>query len=662
MKMLHSLAVASSLLACALASAGQRPGAQEIKPFRQLSIGKAKTIDTIPFGSKTAIDLKQGRVMAENPALEDWKDHTPSSNTLPVGEVIDATRVTPGRFWPAISFTGWSPADPTLAVGPNHVIVTVNSQIAFYDKNGGQTFNQAAQTFFSGLGATDFQYDPRVLFDRLTQRYYLLFAEQRDSGQISKILLAVSDDANPNGTWYRYRIEAKYTSGGSSYWMDYPSFGFNKDGIVICGNMFGFSSGFAGTEFITIPKAPLLSGGTATASYVIDSNAGSVQLADTWDPNLGYAFGVEDWNTSSLKLHALGNLGGTPTYTTTTITVPSFGYPTQSAPSSPGRLDTLDGRLYQATWRTGKLLAMHTTQSGGVNRVRWYEIGLNNWPNGSPSLIQAGNVAPPSGPHFHMGGVAENGVGDISMGFTRSASSGDGKPADFMAAGHKFSDALGVMGTPTLLQASFGSGYQGSGTNRWGDYFRTVVDPVDDLTFWGVGMVADSGGNWQAVVNRWTVSQETTVAPTSLNLFRGIAISGGLGELATSDDQRYIVRNGLVANGGESPITLDLSATAPSATLGSLKFVLEGQASTTGLNQSIDLWDWTTSAWVTIDTRAATMNADSAVVASASGNLSRFVQGGTLAVKARLRLRPAGLLNASTWQYRFDQAVWRFVS
>lgn len=76
----------------------------------------------------------------------------------------------------------------------------------------------------------------------------------------------------------------------------------------------------------------------------------------------------------------------------------------------------------------------------------------------------------------------------------------------------------------------------------------------------------------------------------------------------------------------------------------------------------LELSERTSNAWSTIDTRAVTMNADSATVASASGDLGRFVQSGTLAVRARLRLKSAGLLNSSLWQYRFDQAVWRFVS
>jgi len=41
-----------------------------------------------------------------------------------------------GRGWTAIQQLGWNPPDPALAVGPDHVVVTVNQEIAWYTKGG----------------------------------------------------------------------------------------------------------------------------------------------------------------------------------------------------------------------------------------------------------------------------------------------------------------------------------------------------------------------------------------------------------------------------------------------------------------------------------------------------------------------------------------------
>ena len=36
--------------------------------------------------------------------------------------------------------TGWTPPDPEMAVGPDHVVLMTNGKIAFFTKTGTQTF------------------------------------------------------------------------------------------------------------------------------------------------------------------------------------------------------------------------------------------------------------------------------------------------------------------------------------------------------------------------------------------------------------------------------------------------------------------------------------------------------------------------------------------
>ena len=174
-------------------------------------------------------------------------------NNLKAGTVGDYLRVGSGKLWPAIAATGWTPPDPTCAVGPHNIVATVNSTIAFFDRQGNKTFEQTSGDFFSGMGATSFQYDPKVRYDRVHDRFVLLFLEEDDATTTSKVLIAVSATGDPNGTWHRYRIEAKLTSGGLSYWLDYPGFGYNKDAYAVCGNMFGFTNGWAKIEIVSGP-------------------------------------------------------------------------------------------------------------------------------------------------------------------------------------------------------------------------------------------------------------------------------------------------------------------------------------------------------------------------------------------------------------------------
>ena len=61
-------------------------------------------------------------------------------NALRAGKILDQPRAVPGAFFPGISRTPWNPPDPCLAVGPSHVVVTVNMAVAFYDKDGNEQF------------------------------------------------------------------------------------------------------------------------------------------------------------------------------------------------------------------------------------------------------------------------------------------------------------------------------------------------------------------------------------------------------------------------------------------------------------------------------------------------------------------------------------------
>lgn len=487
-----------------------------IKAFRTVKIGRASVLNTRDIYPQIGPSFGQRFGMPENPPTTAWTDLGGETNSLPVGGIEPIDRVTPVAKWPAVNATGWNPADPTMAVGPNHVIVTTNATLAFFSKTGTQQFSQDAGVFFNGIKATTFQFDPRVVYDRIAQRWVLIYDEQNGSSQISKILVAVSDDADPNGTWFRYSIEAKLTVGTSTFWLDYPGFGYNRDGYVITGNMFGFASGFAGAQFIVLPKAPMLTGSPVTASYLRDANGASAQVADCFDATVGPMYAISRLNSTTARIYAVSNITTTPTLNFTNLTIPSAPAPTTAAPSTPGSLDTLDGRMYSASFRSGRLVASHTVSSSGVNRVRWYDFNLNSYPSATPTLIQSGNLIPPTGPHFHMPAIASNGYDDISVIFTRSASSGTGAPADAMAAGRKLNDAAGTMGTPVLLASSQSAGFGGSGTNRWGDYFSAGVDPTDDATFWGVAMVANSSGGWITMVNSWTITPPAALTSNAL--------------------------------------------------------------------------------------------------------------------------------------------------
>ena len=50
--------------------------------------------------------------------------------------------------------------------------------------------------------------------------------------------IAISDDADPNGVWYKYRTDAVTTIGTSTYWWDFPGAGYDQNAYYVTGNLF----------------------------------------------------------------------------------------------------------------------------------------------------------------------------------------------------------------------------------------------------------------------------------------------------------------------------------------------------------------------------------------------------------------------------------------
>lgn len=551
---------------------------------------------------------------------------TTERNTVALGSMTSTpSPILPGAKFPAIGATGWVPPDPDVAIGPNHIVATVNVAIAFFRKDGTKLFEQdlGKNGFFSGMDVTDFVFDPKCFYDSISQRFFVVGLEMDDAGKQSKLLIAVSDDADPTGNWFKYRVEAKQTVNGTDFWLDYPGFGFNKDAIMITGNMFGFTGGFNGIQYIVIPKAPLLTGAQPTISY-FSLGGGSAQVMRTPDSGVNVLYAVNWTGLSTAMVHAIENVLTTPTLTTRPVAIPTFIRPTNGATSTGGHeLDSLDGRLLNCQVRFGNLYTAHTVRmsnSDPTNASRWYEIRLNGWPASgqNPVLAQSGNVAIGNDTHMFMPAVAVNSQRDIAMVYTRSSPN---VVADFVASSRRAGDAPGTMGTPVLLTGSIGSTYGGV-SNRWGDYFGCQVDPVDDTTFWGIGMIANAGGGWQTVVQSFKVTTPFASPATSVAKYEGGTSSGTLASILNSDNQYFNVASVPIARTGQVASAV-VTFTAPTNNLATLRFTAEAAAANY-VTGSYFIWDWTTSKWTYIGATPLT-GTDKVISFGASAPLGRYL-------------------------------------
>jgi hypothetical protein len=141
------------------------------------------------------------------------------------------------------------------------------------------------------------------------------------------------------------------------------------------------------------------------------------------------------------------------------------------------------------------LVVNHSVTAGSSTGVRWYEIRLDA--AGNPSLFQQGTYAPDANYRW-MGSVAQDGDGNMALGFSVSGSTI--KPQIHFT-GRLVYDPPGQMtqGEGTVID---GAGAQGPGLSRWGDYSMMAVDPSDDCTFWYTNEYIPTDGtfNWRTRV------------------------------------------------------------------------------------------------------------------------------------------------------------------
>lgn len=632
MKMMAPIAI------LAIAATVQADQTRVIKPSKQFKVPVTAISST--YDVQPQIPLPLPFTIPEVAAENEYTPPLPPERRvrMALGGILAEPRGQIKSYFPGPVDGRWIPPDPNMGVGPNHVVCIINSKIAFYTKTGTKTFEQLIDTsdgFFQGTAQTNFVFDPKAFYDPIANRFFVVALDLNTGSTISNALVAVSDDSNPNGTWYKYRIPAVLSSGGSTFWMDYPGFGFNKDGIIVTGNMFGFAGGYYGVQGLVVRKSDLLTGGTAQVSSLLDPGIGTVQPTRTTDAANPFIFGVSAGGGNAMRLYAVSNPGGTsPTWNQTNVSVSNFQRPPGAAPSGNNTIDSLDGRTMSAAFRNGQIVSAHTIGLNGVDAVRWYDFNVNNWPtSGSPTVRQQGNITGSSGQWMHMPAININQFEDISICFTRSSAT---IPADLMFAARLKTDPNGFMGAPQVLDSSLGSNYQ---SFRWGDYFACEIDPEDDSTFWGFGMNIDANGGYRTIVKSWTVSTGGVVGDPidadSITTYTGTYVFGDVDSVRTSDGIFYTMSSLLLRSLGQAA-GAELTFTAPVDSV-KLSVALQAIADQQGVTQMVWLYNWTTDAYDLIGTAPVpTTNTDQKVFKVADAAVSKYLGVGGL-VKMRVR-------------------------
>jgi hypothetical protein len=389
------------------------------------------------------------------------------------------------------------PPDAHLSVGTTHVVEVTNSSIGIFDKKTGEKISVSSLSdFFSSVGASAPKTigDPRTAYDELSGRHIIVTLDTDVALEESILLLAVSHSSDPTKGWEKHAIDVE--DGGATK-GDYPGLGWDADGIYVTLNMFTWPS-IAGSfvfdhvSVLAIEKSSVLDEDDSTLSFTDTDLAGASYF--TMQPAImhGVAAGAPMYFVYTTVTEATGagdlihvakmtdKISATPTFESFDITVDPYLAPPNAAQPFAFPLATTDGRIMNAAWRGGRLVASQTVgTTTGEAHARWYEISTAE---ATLTLTQAGEISggPTVSTYFPAIEIAAN--GDLGMTYLESS------PTEFVSmyvTGRKDSDPLGTMTTGALVKAGeapfigsvvivtpFGPAYVA------GDYSGIAVDPA----------------------------------------------------------------------------------------------------------------------------------------------------------------------------------------
>ena len=420
----------------------------------------------------------------------------------------------------AFNNTGWTPPDPEMAVGPNHIVGIVNGGIAWYTKDGNQEFFQDinGQSGFWGVvnPSNGFVFDPEVVFDTHGQRF-VAFASDSNAG----FLLAVTDDADPNGNWFKYKILTQPLFG--TPFVDSGNLAVDANVITLTGDIFSSDR----LVMVFIDKTTAYSGAALVLTSSVINGFHSMGTPVNFDAGNQpqYLVWAEEFTTSTtLRIYAVTNQLSAPATQFTTVTVPSYSHPNdppQMGTSS--RPELFEARFWSAVVRDGHLWCTHHQGSSRATQ-RWYEFDLQGWPNSGnqPSLVQSGDIDLGAGIWTFFGSIWVDANRNAAMTFARSATN------EFisMHMTHRLAgDTPGTMQPPVLVRGSTGAETSG----RWGDYSATNDDPALPGSFWGHHEYRE--GSWRTRIARIDICPggTATYCVTSPNSVGSGALMGSSG-------------------------------------------------------------------------------------------------------------------------------------
>ena len=190
---------------------------------------------------------------------------------------------------------------------------------------------------------------------------------------------------------------------------------------------------------------------------------------------------------------------------------------------------------------------------------------------------------------------------------------------------------------------------------KWGTLYNYRFDANVGPENGQAGMALFRPGTLQSLAAASRVPITGQVMPT-MNVERGLVLSGTVNDLLFSEDSRLQMRPAPVLSTGEAPVRLLLEGTSHTSSPSSMTLRFEGHASAASIQRRVEAYNFSTSQWVEMNTGASSTS--DATVDINVPNPAQYVQAGTNKVRMRLSFKANAPVVAFPWTARVDRAVW----
>ena len=195
----------------------------------QLELSRLKNLEAAPMPImrskkvKAIIDSQRKRTLVKSKSsyLNSPEELTPNIESSFNGKPIGMAGI---------------PNDNTMAISNDGFIVSaINTTVTILNDEGERVGFKSLYGMTAGqLGLLDRYYDPKVIYDPLSDRFILVFLEGSTSAD-TRIVVGFTESNDPTQSWNFYALNGKPLGGKT--WSDYPIIAHNKTDLYITVNL-----------------------------------------------------------------------------------------------------------------------------------------------------------------------------------------------------------------------------------------------------------------------------------------------------------------------------------------------------------------------------------------------------------------------------------------